>query len=169
MSELNTGENLTPVYLMADGELILDAPPDSSWPHVIDYTSWQGFSAVEHVSGRRGEAGELVLLRKEEPGFEFPPYFARTIKIDPGVRVIWKTYPADGSASFFGIVDYRLEPEGGSTRFVWSVLYEFLVPSAPDEELEEVQRQQYDNFQRLFDSVFPKLGQQVRAAVKDPA
>jgi hypothetical protein len=110
-----------------------------------------------------------VLLRKDEPGFEFPPYYARTIKIEPGTRVIWKTYPADDSASFFGIVDFRLLSDENRTRFVWSVLYEFLVPSASPDELKRLEQDQYENFQNLFDSVLPKLVRQVREAqVKQP-
>src|SRR5688572_4451745 len=128
----------TPVYLFWNGEMLLDAPVDKAWKHVLDYPSWQSYSSVEHVSGPPSQDGEVVRLRKDEKGFAFPPYYARTIKLDPPRRVVWKTYPEStgGQGDFFGIVEFQLHEAQGKTRFCYNTIYEFLVPHAEEAELE---------------------------------
>lgn len=155
---------IEPVYLVWNGEMSFDAPRDLVWRHVIDYPSWQQYSRVERLAGRAGQEGELVMLVKEEKGFEFPPYYARTIKLEAPRRVIWKTYPERGQeVDFFGIVEYQLDEIPGGTRLRYDTLYEFLVPYRDERELEEYRKQQYDNFGALFALILPKL----RKAVED--
>lgn len=151
-------KKIGPVYLVRTGEMTIDASVNSTWPHVLNYPSWQNYPVVRHISGEAGEEGEVVLLKKDEAGFEFPSYYARTIKLDPGHRVIWKTYPEKaGEVDFFGIVDFSLQEPPGKTRFCYDVLYEFLVPYRNESELDAFRKQQYDNFDALFAAVLPKL------------
>lgn len=150
--------NVAPVYLFWEGETLLDAPVERAWPHVIDYPSWQSYSLVQHVSGPPGEEGEVVLLKKEEGG-EFPPYYARTIKLEPGRRIVWKTYPqirAEGN-DYFGIVEFRLLSAGGKTRFCHESLYEFMVPYRDESELEAFRKRSYEGAAMMFESILPKL------------
>lgn len=148
-----------PVYLIRSGELMLDRPLKEAWPLVIDYPSWQNYSKVEHVSGRPGEKGEVVVLHKEEEGFKFPPYCARTIKLEPERRVIWKTWPQgdEQNGDFFGIVDFTVQAVNDQTRFRVDMLYEFRVSYQDESELEEFRKQQDANFDALFSVVLPKL------------
>ena len=138
---------------------MLEAPLHRAWPHVLNYPTWQNYSKVEHIRGPRGGAGELVILRKEEKGFSFPPYCARTILIEPERRLIWKTYSAEPGkeADFFGIVDFKLTAVGRVTRFECSVLYEFNVAYTEEAELGRFRDEQSRNFKGLFEAVFPKL------------
>jgi hypothetical protein len=154
-----TSQSIAPVYVVMGGELLLGAPISKAYPHVRNYPRWQNYSRVEHVSGPAGGAGELVILRKEEKGFTFPPYYARTILIEPERRLIWKTYPADEGkeGDFFGIVDFKLWPVDSKTCFEYNAIYEFQVPYLHLEELERFREEQTRNFQALFDAVFPKL------------
>lgn len=150
-----------PVYLVLSGEFTINAPPAEVWRHVLNYPSWQNFSLAQHVSGEPGEEGEVVLLSKEEKGFTFPPYYARTIKLEPQRRAIWKTYPERSSADsdFFGIVEFRLESCQGNTRFIYNTLYEFMVTYKERAELAIFRAQQQDNFETLLAGIFPKLGE----------
>jgi hypothetical protein len=163
MSEQNVttdGERSTaPVYLVLTGDLMLDAPIAEAWVHVSQYWTWNHFAVRQHISGEPGQEGELVLLRKEEKGFLFPPYYARTIKVDPGRRMIAKTYPEKGTSEvdFFGFVDFSVHEQGERTRFCHNTIYEFLVPYKNESELEEFRRSQYANFDALTSSTFSKL------------
>src|SRR5215211_7634217 len=107
---------IAPVYVVCSAETMIDAPIGEAWRYAINYASWQNFPLIQHVSGELGQEGEVVLLSKEEKGFKsFPPYYARTVKLDPGRRVIWKTYPEERTEDndFFGFVEFRLEEAQG--------------------------------------------------------
>jgi len=154
-----TDLKIAPVHLVWNGEMLFDAPLQHVWRHVIDYPSWQNYSAVEHVSGPTGQEGEVVLLKKDEKGFEFPPYYARTIKREPPNWVIWKTYPqiVTPENDFFGIVEFRLNEIGDKTRYWFQSLYEFSVRYEDERELDEFRRRQHDNMTTLYASIYPKL------------
>jgi hypothetical protein len=145
----------TPVYLVLDGSVILNAPVKDSWPHVINYPSWQDYSIVQHLSGEPGREGELVMLKKDDLE-SFPPYYARTIKLEPERRIIWKTY-AEGSESFFGIVEFRLSELQGKTCFSYSVVYEFLVAAQDEREIDSFQRRRRTDYEAMLAEVIPKL------------
>lgn len=151
--------NSVPVYLVWHGETMLNAPIERCWPHVLNYTSWQHYPVAQPVSGERGKEGEVVLLKKDEAGFTFPPYYARTIKLEPRRRIIWKTWPetATPELDFFGIVDFTLHEAKGKTRFCYDFLYELLVPARGESELEELRKQQYANTEAMFAAILPKL------------
>ena len=145
------------VYLLWNGELNIEAPPGAVWPHVLNYPEWQAFSIAQHVEGERHQEGEVVLLKKIEAGFDFPPYYARTIKVDPERRIIWKTYGHESSEmEFFGIVEFVLKETSRGTRFNYNILYEFVMEGSK-EEVEEFRQQQFASSQAVFDSIFPKL------------
>jgi hypothetical protein len=159
MSAPPDAKKVAPVYVVLDGELLIDAPVEVAWPHVVDYPSWQDYSRVETISGARGEENELVLLVKEEEGFEFPPYYARIIKLEPNRRFLSKTWPVEinDENDFFGIVDFRLEDAGGQTRFIYDILYEFNVRYEHEDELATAREAQELNFSALTSAVLPKL------------
>jgi hypothetical protein len=154
-----TGTKVAPVYVVLEGELLIDAPVEFTWPYVVDYPSWQDYSRVETVSGKHGEQGEVLLLIKEEEGFEFPPYYARIIRLEPNRRFLGKTWPIETNDEndFFGIVDFRIEDAGGKTRFIYNTLYEFNVRYEHEDELEAVRQSQQQNFEKLISAVMPKL------------
>jgi hypothetical protein len=150
---------IAPVYGVWGHEMTIAAPIDVVWRHVLDYASWQNFPVCKNVSGKSGEEGEVVMLRKEEQGFEFPPYYAITVRKDAPHRIIWKTWPEKGAheVDFFGIVDFRLAEVAGGTRFSNSLIYEFLVPYQNESELEDYRTQQDRNFRNLMAATLPKL------------
>jgi hypothetical protein len=151
---------IEPVYVMIDGKLTLDAPVSVAWPHAIAYTTWQEYSKAEHVSGVVGGEGELVRLKKEEGGIEYPPYYARTIKLEPERRIIWKTFPVRNKPDdleFFGIVKFVLENVGGKTLFNYELIYEFLIPHQDTSELEAARALWYHNINHSNSFIFPKL------------
>lgn len=156
---MDTERKMAPVYVVWEGELILDAPIDQAWRHVIDYPSWQSYSTVRHVSGELGQEGEVVLLQNEDKGLKFLPYYARTIKLDPGRRVIWKIYPQEGTqgVGFFGFCEFRTDEMQGKTRFGYSLIYEFQVPYRDESELDAFRRKEYENFEALFSTILPRL------------
>jgi hypothetical protein len=157
-----------PVYGVWDGELMIDAPVREVWRHVLNYPSWQNFPVARHISGRPGEEGEVVMLRKDEKGFEFPPYYAITVKLEPERRVIWKTYPEKGADDFFGIVEFGVADAGGKTRFGYHLVYEFNVPYSDESELVAYRKGQEQNFTTLFGVIFPKLKQLAEEGAKRP-
>lgn len=151
--------SVEPVYVLVNGDLTIDAPASEVWPHVLNYPSWQNYSSVQHVSGEPGAEGEVVLLRKDEKGFAFPPYYARTIRLEVARRAIWKTYPerTRPDNDFFGIVEFRLQDRGAQTRFSYDTLYEFMVAYNHKSELDTFRSQQQRNFEILVAAIFPKL------------
>lgn len=151
--------NIEPVYIVLTGSLTINASRGEVWKHVMNYPAWQNFSVVRHVSGEPGGEGEVVLLSKEERGFTFPPYYARTIRLEAQRRAIWKTYPAkvEAGSDFFGIVDFRLEDAEGKTRFAYNTIYEFLVSYVERSDLAKFRSQQEENFETLLGAIFPKL------------
>lgn len=153
------GRKIGPVHLVWTGEMTFNAPIAEVWRHLINYPSWQNYTTAEHISGKKGAEGEVVLLKKEEPGFKFPSYHARTIKLEPPRWVIWKTYPgdADQEYDFFGIIQFRLDEVGKQTRFWRQSLYEFLVPHNDESELDEFRKQRYENTAAMQASIYSKL------------
>jgi hypothetical protein len=144
-----------PVYIFAEGEILLEAPLEDVWPHVLDYGAWQNFATIRHVSGEPHQEGEVMLLAKEEAGLVFKPYYARTIKLEPGRRVVWKTYREETGG--FGIIDFRVQEAQGGTRFSWNLLYEYVVAYQDESELEAFRRQHGASIDKLATTVFPKL------------
>lgn len=151
-----------PVYLIMDGELLLDAPVDVAWPCVTDFPSWQGFTTVDReIEGVKDEAYEVFRLFKEEEGFEWPePYYARTLMVDPEKRIVWKTFPTNvpEGTGYFGIVDFRLESaDDGKSLFSYHFVYEFNGPFDSEEERHAYGKMQEENFKVLWTSIGPKL------------
>lgn len=158
MIDVSSKPASTPIYLVWNGELMIDATPATIWPHILNYPEWQKFSITERVEGVPNSEGEVVLLKKIEAGFDFPPYHARTIKLDPEKRIIWKTYPErEDDRSFFGIVEFTLAPTGPATRFNYNILYEFLLSDATVEEADAFRNSQRQSSQDVFDAIFPRL------------
>lgn len=115
MTESLTEQGITRIYIVRRGDIEIDASPESVWPWLLDYGAWQNYSIIEHVSGPVGGEGEVVLLKKDETGYAaVPAYYARTVSIEPGRRVIWKTF-REGD-DYFGVVEFSLADAGGRTR-----------------------------------------------------
>lgn len=157
-----------PVYVIMDGDLVIDRPVKDVWPFVLNYTLWQDFSHAEHISGPQGGEGEVVLLKKEEKGLEaFPPYYGRTLKIIPEQQFVWKTYPRkinDDVMDFAGIVDFRLSEKDGKTVFSYYFYYEFMPLGLSDSEQQEFKVEYVENFKTVFSSIFPKLKKAVESS-----
>ena len=146
------------VYVLWDGEMMLDASLSECWRCVLDYPSWQNYSIVRHISGEQGQEGEVVMLRREEPGVTHSPYYAKTIKLELQRRVVWKTYPlATTDDEFFGIVDFRLSEQADQVCFRYSVLFEFMVPYSDESELHVRRDQRRADFEGLFAAILPAL------------
>lgn len=149
------GRKTAPVYVVFEGEMMIDAPARYVWRHAINYPSWQNYSVNRHISGPRGQEGEVVLLQKNENVYVSQPYYARTIKVDPERRIIWKTYR--DNSDYFGIVEFRLQEVDGRTRFHNNALYEFFVPYEEEGELETFRKERLSISEAVFATVFPRL------------
>lgn len=149
-----------PVYLIFTGEVLLDAPRNVAWARVINYPSWQSYSIVRNVSGEPGQEGEVVFLKKEE--LNFPPYYARTISVEPPNRVVWKVWlEPGGEIDTFGIVDFVLHDANEKTRFCYNCLYEFLVPHSTESELQEFREHKYNEYNAGLSANWAKLKEMV--------
>ena len=149
----------SPVYVLVEGQMTLNATAAQTWPHVINYLSWQNYSIAKHISGEVGKEGEVVLLKKDESGASSTPYYARTIKVEPERRVVWKIFREHSTEGgwTFGIVSFRLDEIDGKTRFSYDLMYEFDAPTADEDELRLFKEQQHRNYQTLLSSILPKL------------
>jgi hypothetical protein len=148
-----------PVYVVVDGDLLLDCTAEQAWPLILDYTKWQNYTIAEPVSGIRGAEGEVVLLKKEETGMTFPTYYARTILLEPGRRVIWKTYPEHPGPgnSYFGFVDFSVSAAGAGARFRYQFLYELQVQFERPDELAAYRETLVANTKAMHDVIFGRL------------
>jgi hypothetical protein len=153
----------SPIYLLWTRQIILDATPERAWPYLIDFTAWQNYPIAEHISGSRGAEGEVVQLKKDETGFSFPPYFARTCILDPPHRVVWKTYPTEGpeAQSFMGIVDFSMQAVGDGARLSLQLFYE-MNPAEDVADVRAFREDYYRNTSEMFDAVLPRLQRLVR-------
>jgi hypothetical protein len=147
---------LTPVVVVSDHELLLAAPADEAWPHVVAYDTWQSYSRVEHVSGERGGADEVVLLEKHGVP---DPFYTRTVLLVPGRRLIGKVYPVE-SEGWYGFVEFRLDEVDGGTRLSVHGIYEYLV-----EERDAA------SFREAFaaDNTLRRSFEKLKALVEEPA
>jgi hypothetical protein len=150
-----TEPTIFPIYVVLEREMVIDAPAQVVWRHALNYASWQNYSTVEHVSGLPGQEGEVVLLKKEEVGSATTPYYARTIKLEPERRVVWKTFR--NNVDYFGIVEFRLYDLGAKTRFCNNSLYEHNIACRNDCEAEAFRAQAYANMDALLAAIMPKL------------
>jgi hypothetical protein len=153
-SEMSDTKTVTPVYLFYIGEMIIDASVEEVWRHAVDYPSWQNYSLVQHLSGTAGQEGEVVLLKKEETSGT-TPYLARTIKLEPGRRIIWKTYREDSAD--FGIVEFAVEPVGSQSRFSYNTLYERNLVGQTTDEIEAFRARAEESASAVFAVVLAKL------------
>jgi hypothetical protein len=167
VQETSDGRRIAPVYIVMSGEIMLDAPIDKVWPHLINYTSWQNYTVSERVAGVAGEEGEVVLLRKEEQGYVSPLFHARTIRIDPGRRIIWKTYrgKAGDDEGYFAFVDFILEEVGDKTRFRSTNTAEMLVAYRDESELTAFRKQREETAATVFASTRAKLKKLVESSM----
>jgi hypothetical protein len=138
--ESNAARKYEPVYLIRDLEITFDAPPERAWPHVVDYSSWQDYPTVQHISGEPGQEGELVLMEKAGVA---TPYYTKTIKLDPGRRIVWKCYPETPTEGndYFGFVDFRVIGVEGGSCFRSEAIFEFMVPYENESELDAFREQ----------------------------
>ena len=151
---MSDSKKLIPIYLTSKGELTIDAPVPVVWRHAIDYRAWQNYSLVQHVSGTPGEEGELVILKKEEVS-NVTPYFARTIKLEPGRRIVWKTY-REGNPDF-GIVEFVVEEVGLRARFIYSMLYERNLSNQSGEEAQSFRKRSQESSDAYLAGTLRKL------------
>jgi hypothetical protein len=140
------GTKVAPVYVVVTGETTFDTPIARVWRHLINYSSWQNYTTREHISGAPGREGEVVLLKKEEATYSSPPYYARTVKIDPDRRILWKTYrgEAAGDKGYFGFIDFTLTADGERTIFRSNNIYEYLVAYTDERTLDEFRNKRYE-------------------------
>jgi len=166
-----TRKAITPVFMILDNETILPASPEEVWPTLLDYPTWQNYSEVRRISGVIGEVDEVVALIKKEKGFVFPPYYARTLKIDPPRRIVWRTFIDKGADPIdrSGIVDFRLYPCAEGSRFCTHLYYEYLVPHDTEEELVAFRASQEVNFRTLQAATRPKLLALIEARLGKPS
>jgi hypothetical protein len=155
IAELADDRKIAPVYVIVERETLIDAPVKTVWQHAINYPSWQNYSIVKHISGIRGQEGEVTLLKKDELSSPTTAYYARTIKIEPERRIVWKTFR--DNVNYFGIVDFRFYDVDGKTRFTNNSLYEHNIPYRDEAEIEAFRAQAYANMNELLSSILPKL------------
>lgn len=156
-----------PVYIVASSETPIDATIAQTWPFLVDYPSWQNYTTVETIEGTPGEAGEVVRLKKEDGGFVFPTYYARTILVEPERKIIWKTFLDEDTPEIqrFGIVEFRLFERDGQTIFWSNLIYEFTVPYETDQDLRDFEAMQNENFRTLQATTRPRLKKLVEESV----
>jgi hypothetical protein len=161
----NDTRKSAPVDLVFSGELLIDKPVDEVWPHVVHYSTWQNYPICEHVSGPVGEEGEVVLLAKEEGGIRTPPYYTRTIKLEPGKRIIWKCWPEQvtpdndflGASDFSAVVQFSVEAQGERTLFSYDNIYEFEVLYRDEAELAAFREASVPAYEEGFALIFGHL------------
>jgi hypothetical protein len=154
----NDRQRMVPLHVVFEGEMTIDAPVRYVWRRAIDYPSWQNYSLNQHVSGPPGGEGEVVMLQKDENVVAAPtPFYARTIKIYPERRIIWKTYR--DNVDYFGIVEFRMYEVEGRTRFFNNALYEWWLPAEQERELQAIGKERLAVTEALFSTVYPRLKQ----------
>jgi hypothetical protein len=65
-------------------EIVIDAPPESVWPHALDLPAWMG---LIHESGPRGEVGEVYRL------YDGEEFFFETTRLIPQRLLLGVLHP----------------------------------------------------------------------------
>ena len=92
---------------------LIEADPAAIWAILIDapaYPTWD--SGVKSIEGRIEPGEKLKLTSEAAPGRAFP---LKVTEFKPGEAMTWSGGMPLGL--FTGERTFRLEPEGGSTRF----------------------------------------------------
>lgn len=161
----DTGSKVGRVDMVYNTTLHAEAPLKEAFWTVFDYPAWQGYETIVHVSGPKGEEGELASIEKtkDEPGWQ--EKFCKTIKLDPLKQIIWRVYTdpgqvgADGWERGFDVtVDYRFEATTSEkTTIHMQVIKEFFVPYEDESELAGVQQSEYRHQVELMEHLAPRL------------
>jgi hypothetical protein len=92
---------------------LIQADPSAIWAILTDgaaYTSWD--SGVTRLEGRIEQGQKLKVTSEANPKRAFP---VKVTELKPGERMTWTGGMPLGL--FKGVRTFRLQPEGGATRF----------------------------------------------------
>lgn len=150
-------EQISLAYLTRKFKLMIDAPPEAVWPHMLDFEKFnQTFERVEVLSGERNCVGTVSRLIKEEGEWYMPPYLVKIIELVPNEKIVWKMFPDQGD-SFFGFVEFSLTEVEGKTEFYNGVYFEYLLPKMADDAIAEFEEKIQHDYAILEKKIFNKL------------
>lgn len=158
------GDDTSVVHIVYDADMVIAAPRAVVWPCAVAYPTWQNFAVARTVSGRPGAEGEVVALQKDEAVYRSTPYFARTLRIDPERRLIWKTYREN--SDYFGIIEFMLEDHPDGTLFRKHLIYEHYVESVDPAAVAAWRSERIALVEAMQANVTPKLKQLAEARAR---
>jgi hypothetical protein len=102
---------------------------ETAWRILLNFEAWNPTfvgATVTRVRGNASSVGEILLITKtysDPKGEAFPEYYAETIKVVPGRRIVWYCYAKDGLTyhgqkdPFRNFVDFGLTSGSNGVRF----------------------------------------------------
>ncbi|BBE35278.1 hypothetical protein [Sphingosinicella microcystinivorans] len=129
-----------PAVFQAESHIQTDM--DTAWRKLLDYEAWNPTFAgatVTRVEGEPQAEGESVRITKtyhDPKSPPFPPFYADTVKLIPGRRVVWYCYPERGEEyhaqadAFRNFVDFSLSEDGVGVRFNINYFAQFRLTGA---------------------------------------
>lgn len=151
-------EGVQPVYAFVNGSILIEAAPAIVWDHACHFDRWQDYAAITTVHGASGNVGSVDLLEVlPTSAAPMPPYYARIILNRPEERIVWKTFPADGSNSFTGLVEMTLTLNSGGCTIGYDFLYELVLAGVSPVEAEKMRIDAELGFASLCNDIYPRL------------
>jgi hypothetical protein len=128
--------------LITHDSILIDRPPAAIWPLILDNSAWkQGVKAL-HVSGSRGQVGEVFAATLRDSSSK-PLFYMQNIEVVDSRRRTIKLYDA-GGGPLIGYASWELLDLGGKTRVSYHVYAEIPLPveEARDKSPESVAKKQ---------------------------
>lgn len=154
--------------LVALHRIEIDRPAKAIWPHILDTSTWKRGNRLEHVSGERGQVGE-VFASIPRDGMSKPEYYVQTVELTPPWRRTNKLYGRGRDAPLIGYSSWELEEEGGKTILSYRVFTEVLlradfVKSHSADQLRAHQREYSSKHNARFKSELQALKEMLEGA-----
>lgn len=112
------GVGWTPSFYRA--ECLLTCDTETAWKPMLNYYAWNpGFvgARMTRICGTPDSAGEIVLIGLVDAnGAALAEFYASTLLVVPGRRVVWYAYPKEGNA-FRNFIQFALLPRADATVF----------------------------------------------------
>lgn len=127
--------------LILRSQITIDHPVKEVWPYFLDMGAWMTGHRFKNIQGRRGEEGEVRLV-KPEGNTPYRSYFIKTVRVTPCEQYVVKVTPEDG-AEYLGFADFSFTEAGGKTHIIYDIYMELTVMRVSDKEFRKFHDEQY--------------------------
>lgn len=113
--------------LVTHNSIVIDRPAGAIWPLIVDVTAWKRGATLRHLSGTRGQVGEIFEAMMNNASTK-PLFYMQNIELVDHERRTVKLYAID-SGPLIGYASWELQEFRGKTRVSYDVYGEIPLPA----------------------------------------